>query len=98
MAEGEQRHALNFRRFGDRVRQARERRGWSQRELARQSGVDIGWVNRVESGERHGISLERAWQLAEALELTLNDLMVDRDSERQAVEVGMSGIVATSTV
>lgn len=38
--------------FGKRVREAREKHGWSQGELARQLGVTPGCVSLWESGKR----------------------------------------------
>ena len=60
--------------LGDRLKTSRERRGWSQRDLARQAAVDNAWIARLESGERHNISLEAAARLALALEVSVDYL------------------------
>lgn len=47
--------AMNISRagtFGGLLRQARLARGWGQRELSRQSGLDASYINRLEGGNR----------------------------------------------
>ena len=60
--------------IGERIKKARERRGWNQRELAKQAQVNHAWISRLESGERHNISLEAASRLAVTLGVTLDYL------------------------
>lgn len=60
--------------IGERIRKAREKRGWNQRELARHAQVNHAWIARLETGERHNISLEAAGRLAVALGITLDYL------------------------
>ena len=50
-----------------RIRELRELKGWSQAELARQSGVGQASVSRIEGGETSGISLGIVEKLARAL-------------------------------
>ena len=57
-----------LRRFGERVREARDRRGWSQEQLAAEAGLDRTYVGSVERGERN-IALLNINKLA----LALND-------------------------
>lgn len=60
--------------FGERLKQVRERRGWSQRDLARNAAVDHAWISRLESGERHNIQLDAAAKLATALGVSMDYL------------------------
>lgn len=60
--------------IGDRIKKAREKRGWNQRELARNARVNHAWIARLETGERHNISLEAGARLAIALGVTLDYL------------------------
>jgi len=52
--------------FGRRVRERREKLGWSQMALADQVGLHFTYVSSVERGERN-ISLRNIVRLAEAL-------------------------------
>jgi transcriptional regulator with XRE-family HTH domain len=42
-----------LRQFGERVRRAREARGWTQEKLAEEAGLDRTYVGGVERGERN---------------------------------------------
>lgn len=73
--------------FGTSVRQVREKRGWSQSELARRM-QQIGWekysqvaVSRTEEGTRT-VRLDEAFALADALQCRIADLMTpDRTAQ-----------------
>lgn len=60
--------------MGDRIKKRRLRKGWSQRELARQATIDVAWVSRLETGERANVSLAVAKRLALALDVSLDYL------------------------
>lgn len=77
------------RTFGDRMRLEREAQGWSKRALARHSQVDIGWISRVENGERHNFSWAVAIRIAEALGVSL-DYLAGRSSQRTLTEVALA--------
>jgi transcriptional regulator with XRE-family HTH domain len=68
--------------LGSRLKQAREQRGLSQRELARVAQVDHTWISRVEEELRHNISFEAAKRLAQALGVTLDYLDELDDHQR----------------
>lgn len=67
--------------FGERVRSAREARGWTQEALAAKTGLVQEQISRVENGARD-IRLTTLLLLIEALdvppETLLNDLRVER--------------------
>ena len=52
--------------FGNRVRQLRKSRGWSQEEFAHRVGLDRSYMGGVERGERN-VSLENICLIAKAL-------------------------------
>lgn len=52
--------------FGNRVRQLRKGRGWSQEEFAHKGGIDRSYMGGVERGERN-VSLENICLIAKAL-------------------------------
>ena len=77
--------------FAERMRREREKRQWSQHELARQAGVDYAWINRLEKGERFGISLWTAVRVALVLGGDLNYLTGLTD-ELMPSEVWLAGV------
>jgi transcriptional regulator with XRE-family HTH domain len=60
-------------RFGDRVRQLRLKRGWTQDEFADISGFHRAYIGTVERGETN-ISLRNVQTLAKALGVRMADL------------------------
>lgn len=56
-----------LREFGERVRSAREVRGWTQEDLAAEAGLDRTYIGGVERGERN-VALLNVNKLAVALE------------------------------
>ena len=63
-------------RFGSRLRQLRDERGYSQEELAERAGLHRNYVGGVERGERN-VALENIVKLAKALSVPPRDLFVD---------------------
>lgn len=61
-------------RFGLAVRQLRERRGWSQEELAARADLNRSYLGEIERGSAMP-SLATVTKLARALEISLADLM-----------------------
>jgi transcriptional regulator with XRE-family HTH domain len=58
-----------------RVKELREARGWSQRKLAAESGLDLVTVNHVETGKRSRPHLGTLESLAKALGVSVRDLL-----------------------
>jgi transcriptional regulator with XRE-family HTH domain len=63
-------------RFGDRLRQLRDERGYSQEALAERAGLHRNYVGGVERGERN-VALENIVKLAKALSVKPGDLFAD---------------------
>ena len=59
--------------FGQRVRQLRKVRGWSQEMFAHQVGLDRSYMGGVERGERN-VSLENICLIAKALGVAPGEL------------------------
>ena len=66
--------------FGLAVRISRERLGWSQTELSQASGIDRGYISRIETGSSDpGLRVQS--RLAEALDMTLTELVTQAEDE-----------------
>src|SRR5215831_5736249 len=72
---------------GDRLRESRKRRGLSQRELARQSGVSISLIRKLEQGERQDMRTETLRKLAVGLGVPTTALL-GSDRELPPVTAG----------
>jgi transcriptional regulator with XRE-family HTH domain len=66
-------------KFGERVRDTRERQGLTQEQLAGRAGLDRSYVGGVERGE-HNISLSNILKIARALGVSAADLLEEEDS------------------
>ena len=60
---------------GDNVREARKRRGLTQRELAELSGLSVSLIRKLEQGERDDIRIETARKLAVSLQVPTTSLI-----------------------
>jgi len=63
-------------RFGSRLRQLRDERGYSQEELAERAGLHRNYIGGVERGERN-VALENIVKLAKALSVKPSELFTD---------------------
>lgn len=61
--------------LGTRIKAARERKEWSQYELARQSGVSQSAIAKIETGARSRPSGDILQKLAQALDTTVEVLL-----------------------
>lgn len=59
--------------LGKRIRELRKAKGFSQESFARKSGIDRTYIASVEAGKRN-ISIDNIKKIADALNVTLNDL------------------------
>jgi len=86
--------------MGDRIKKWRLRKGWSQRQLARATGLDNSWINRLEGGEKTNISLEGAKKICQVLGVSLDYLagMYDEDGNLRPATVDQCEAGATVAV
>lgn len=80
-------------RFAERLREARDRRGWTQEQLGEAANLSWNYIGQVERKERN-ISIDNMDRLAEALGVPLADLL--RDPEPAKDQPGSSGAVPTA--
>ncbi len=86
-AEAERRLRTRLIPEGEKVRRARRRRRWTQRELGRRCELAQSTISQVERGLGGSLSLN-AWQrMAIALDLPL-DLALGRDAQEEPPDVG----------
>ena len=64
--------------LGKRIRFFRERRGWSQEDLARRCGRHFTYIGRIERG-RQNVTVEVLHELAAALQVQITDLLVKEE-------------------
>jgi transcriptional regulator with XRE-family HTH domain len=69
---------------GDRVRAAREKRNWTQEQLAEAAGISKGFLSDIENDKRN-ISSESALKIADALGISL-DYLLRGETGRQEME------------
>ncbi|MBX3332411.1 MAG: helix-turn-helix transcriptional regulator [Nitrospira sp.] len=71
-----------FARFGERMRDLRKERGFSQESFAAHCGLDRTYVGGIERGERN-LALKNIGIIAKALGLTMSQLLEGVDTERE---------------
>jgi ribosome-binding protein aMBF1 (putative translation factor) len=74
IAPGMQNPLIVRKRIGDRIRFLRERKGWSQRQLALESGLGRRYVGTLERGEA-AISIDSLRKLCDGFEMPMGDLV-----------------------
>ena len=67
---------------GDRIRSAREHRGWTQERLAQAAGISKGFLSDIENDKRN-ISSGSALKIADALGISLDYLLRGQSGERE---------------
>jgi transcriptional regulator with XRE-family HTH domain len=53
--------------FGQRLRELRESRGWTQGELGKRAGFDRTTINKIENGSRSDVAISQLFTFAEVL-------------------------------
>lgn len=66
--------------FGERLREARTARGWTQERLARESGVTAAVISHFETGTRQRASAANLVKLATALSVSVDYLLGRTDA------------------
>jgi transcriptional regulator with XRE-family HTH domain len=82
--------------FGERLAKARDKRGWTQQELAERAGVRYETINRIENGKHTEPRVYVALALAKALGTTVDYLAGmyedEKDSEHQPAAAALIGV------
>lgn len=61
--------------IGRRIVSLREKRGWTQADLARRAGLDTGYLSKLEGGQYRRPSAQRLGTIATTLNVPIADLM-----------------------
>jgi transcriptional regulator with XRE-family HTH domain len=69
--------------LGDRVAKERQKRGWTQQELAERAGVRYETINRIENGKHTEPRVYVAVALAKALGTTVDYLVGMYEDEKE---------------
>jgi transcriptional regulator with XRE-family HTH domain len=69
-----------LKRFGQRVRELRKAKGFSQESLGARCGLDRTYVGGIERGERN-VALRNIAAIATALDMTLSELLEGVEAE-----------------
>ena len=72
--------------LGEKLKQLRAIRGWSQRELSRQAGVRQTLLSELESGKKEDTTGENLRKLAETLHVSVDYLVGKRNDRRSPGE------------
>lgn len=80
---------FDIQQFGHRLRQARQRRGLTQRALAQQMRVAQGWLSELENGRQTHVQADTVYRLCQALGVSADVLLGlvpdDADADGRAV-------------
>lgn len=74
---------IDYSLIGERIREARKKKGWSQEKLSEEIDIATAFLSRVETGHSQ-INLKRLAQISRALDVPMESLItgVDTSSER----------------
>jgi XRE family transcriptional regulator of biofilm formation len=67
--------------FGQRIKELREARHWSQAELSRRTGIKSGQLSQIESGLRNNPTLETLEIFAAAFDMSLAEFVIALTAE-----------------
>ena len=65
--------SIDYFLIGERIKEARKKKGWSQEKLAEEIDVAVTFISRAERG--HGINLKRLAQISDSLDVPMEYLV-----------------------
>jgi transcriptional regulator with XRE-family HTH domain len=63
----------------ERIREARQQRGWTQAQLAEHSGITLGYIKQLEGGHKPNPTQDTLHKLARALDVPVSTLLGEAD-------------------
>ena len=73
-------------RFGDLLQSARQRKGYSLRDLAERTGMNYSRLSRIEHGTRPAPGLAEIRRLADSLDVDMSELLVSTGTPREVMQ------------
>jgi len=73
-------------RFGELLQSARQRKGYSLRDLAQRTGMNYSRLSRIEHGTRPAPGLAEIRTLADSLDVDMSELLVSSGTPREVME------------
>lgn len=77
---------IDLRKLGAKIRFYRQGRGWSLGDLAERSGVSKAYISDLENGAAGKPNIQYVFNIAVALDVTLDDLLKEATSKDQRVK------------
>jgi XRE family transcriptional regulator of biofilm formation len=77
---------MNKARFGDLLQSARQRKGYSLRDLAERTGMNYSRLSRIEHGTRPAPGLTEIRRLADSLDIDMSELLVSTGTPREVMQ------------
>ena len=82
---------IDLEKLGSRIRFLRQGKGWSLADLSERSGVPKAYISDLENGAAGKPNIQYVFNIAEALEVTLDDLIRDATAKEQRTKRRLSG-------
>ena len=73
-------------RFGSLLQSARQRKGYSLRDLAQRTGMNYSRLSRIEHGTRPAPGLAEIRRLADSLDVDMSELLVSTGTPREVMQ------------
>lgn len=87
---------MNYYKIGQKIRKYRKYCGLSQEQLAEQIGISVTHMSHIETGNTK-LSLPVLVDLANALEVSVNDLLNERPTDREATLNELAALLDSCT-
>lgn len=78
--------AVNYKALGVRIRKVRERKGMTQQSLAEKIDISVPYMSNIERAKKT-VSLSVLMSIAQALDVTLDELLADSYPEHKEQDV-----------
>jgi transcriptional regulator with XRE-family HTH domain len=82
---------IDLKKLGLKIRFLRQGKGWSLADLAEKSGVPKAYISDLENGAAGKPNIQYIFNIAEALDVTLDDLLKDATAKEQRARRRSSG-------